>query len=114
MLKWLLLYYCYYYYRYEPEDQLEWSLVLEEIKGFIKAEAAVAVLHADSNPIVLSYRWEFIVSIIRLKGLFAARAFDTNWHWNASLWKKKKKNWRKSTTTKKSSKFSNEQIQNEN
>ncbi|XP_055319814.1 protein SCAI isoform X2 [Sitodiplosis mosellana] len=41
---------------YEPEDQLEWSLVLEEIKGFIKAEAAVAVLHADSNPIVLSYR----------------------------------------------------------
>lgn len=42
--------------RYEPEDQLEWSLVLEEIKGFIKAEAAVAVLHADSNPIVLSYR----------------------------------------------------------
>lgn len=42
--------------RYEPEDQLEWSLVLEEIKGFIKAEAAVAVLHADSNPIVLSHR----------------------------------------------------------
>lgn len=42
--------------RYEPEDQLEWSLVLEEIKGFVKAEAAVAVLHADSNPIVLSYR----------------------------------------------------------
>lgn len=43
-------------FRYEPEDQLEWSLVLEEIKGFVKAEAAVAVLHADSNPIVLSYR----------------------------------------------------------
>ena len=42
--------------RYEPEDQLEWSLVLEEIKGFIKAEAAVAVLHADTNPIVLSHR----------------------------------------------------------
>lgn len=43
---------------YEPEDQLEWSLVLDEIKGFIKAEAAVAVLHADSNPIVLSHRWD--------------------------------------------------------
>lgn len=42
---------------YEPEDQLEWSLVLEEIRGFIKAESAVAVLHADSNPIVLSHRW---------------------------------------------------------
>ncbi|ETN58103.1 hypothetical protein AND_010294 [Anopheles darlingi] len=41
--------------RYEPEDQLEWSLVLEEIKGFIKAESAVAVLHADTNPIVLSH-----------------------------------------------------------
>ncbi|XP_017862424.1 PREDICTED: protein SCAI isoform X2 [Drosophila arizonae] len=40
---------------YEPEDHLEWSLVLEEIKGFIKAEAAVAVLHADSNPIILSH-----------------------------------------------------------
>ncbi|XP_055382653.1 protein SCAI isoform X3 [Condylostylus longicornis] len=40
---------------YEPEDHLEWSLVLDEIKGFIKAEAAVAVLHADSNPIVLSH-----------------------------------------------------------
>lgn len=42
--------------RYEPEDQLEWQLVLDEIKGFIKAESAVAVLHADSNPIVLSHR----------------------------------------------------------
>jgi len=46
-----------FYCRYEPEDQLEWSLVLDEIKGFIKAEAAVAVLHADSNPIVLSHRY---------------------------------------------------------
>ncbi|XP_063699214.1 protein SCAI isoform X2 [Culicoides brevitarsis] len=41
---------------YEPDDQLEWQLVLDEIKGFIKAESAVAVLHADSNPIVLSHR----------------------------------------------------------
>lgn len=31
-------------------------MVLEEIKGFIKAESAVAVLHADTNPIVLSHR----------------------------------------------------------
>lgn len=43
-------------FSYEPEDALEWALVLDEIKGFIKAEAAVAVLHADSNPIVLSHR----------------------------------------------------------
>jgi Protein SCAI len=41
---------------YEPEDALEWALVLDEIKGFIKADAAVSVLHADSNPIVLSHR----------------------------------------------------------
>lgn len=42
---------------YEPEDALEWALVLDEIKGFIKADQAVSVLHADSNPIVLTHRW---------------------------------------------------------
>lgn len=41
---------------YEPDDQIEWSLVLEEIKSFIKADAMISVLHADSNPIVLSHR----------------------------------------------------------
>ncbi|XP_046997506.1 protein SCAI isoform X1 [Schistocerca americana] len=41
---------------YEPDDQLEWSLVLEEIKSFIKADGVVSVLHADSNTIVLSHR----------------------------------------------------------
>ncbi|XP_070497595.1 protein SCAI isoform X3 [Chironomus tepperi] len=41
---------------YEPEDALEWALVLDEIKGFIKADAAVSVLHAENaNPIVLSH-----------------------------------------------------------
>jgi Protein SCAI len=45
-----------FYFSYEPEDALEWALVLDEIKGFIKADAAVSVLHADSNPIVLSHR----------------------------------------------------------
>jgi hypothetical protein len=43
---------------YEPEDALEWALVLDEIKGFIKADAAVSVLHAENaNPIVLSHRY---------------------------------------------------------
>ncbi|KAL0279960.1 UNVERIFIED_CONTAM: hypothetical protein PYX00_001400 [Menopon gallinae] len=41
---------------YEPDDQLEWTLVLEEIKSFIKADALVSVIHADSNTIVLSHR----------------------------------------------------------
>ena len=42
---------------YEPDDQLEWTLVLEEIKSFIKADGLVSVLHADSNAIVLSHRY---------------------------------------------------------
>lgn len=41
---------------YEPEDQVEWNLVLDEIKGFVKAESAVGVLYADSNPVVLTHR----------------------------------------------------------
>lgn len=42
---------------YEPDDQMEWTLVLDEIKAFVKAESAVAVLHAESNaPVVLTNR----------------------------------------------------------
>lgn len=41
---------------YEPDDQLEWSLVLDEIKSFITADAIVSVIHPDTNPIVLSHR----------------------------------------------------------
>ncbi|TRY63940.1 hypothetical protein TCAL_10957 [Tigriopus californicus] len=41
---------------YEPDDQLEWSLVLGEIKGFIEADTVVNVLDSDSNSIVLSHR----------------------------------------------------------
>ncbi|MCL4127006.1 UNVERIFIED_CONTAM: hypothetical protein GTU68_047934, partial [Idotea baltica] len=41
---------------YEPEDQLEWSLVLGEIKSFIDADNGVNVLDMDSNTIVLSHR----------------------------------------------------------
>lgn len=42
---------------YEPDDQVEWNLVLDEIKAFVKAESAVAVLHAESNtPVVLTHR----------------------------------------------------------
>lgn len=53
-------------FSYEPEDALEWALVLDEIKGFIKAETAVAVLHADSNPIVLSHRLDIPPNFILL------------------------------------------------
>ena len=41
---------------YEPEDQLEWSLVLSEVKSFIEADSVVNVLDSDSNSIVLSHR----------------------------------------------------------
>ena len=41
---------------YEPEDQLEWTLVLGEIKSFIEADTVVNVLDWDSNSIVLSHR----------------------------------------------------------
>ena len=42
---------------YEPDDQIEWSLVLDEIKAFITADSMVTVFHPDSNPIVISHRW---------------------------------------------------------
>ena len=41
---------------YEPEDQLEWSLVLAEVKAFVEADAVVNVLDSDSSSIVLSHR----------------------------------------------------------
>ena len=41
---------------YEPDDQLEWSLVQSEIKSFIEADTVVNVLDSDSNSIVLSHR----------------------------------------------------------
>ena len=46
---------------YEPEDQLEWSLVLGEIKAFIEADTIVNVLDSDSNSIVLSHRYRIIM-----------------------------------------------------
>lgn len=41
---------------YEPEDQLEWSLVLNEIRSFIEADHLVNVVDLDSSTIVLSHR----------------------------------------------------------
>lgn len=41
---------------YEPDDQMEWYLVLGEIKAFIEADTIVNVLDSDSNSIVLSHR----------------------------------------------------------
>lgn len=42
---------------YEPEDQVEWGVVLNEVKAFIDADSVVNVLDSDSNSIVLSHRY---------------------------------------------------------
>ena len=41
---------------YEPEDQLEWSLVLGEIKVFVESDTFLNVIDGDSNSLVLSHR----------------------------------------------------------
>lgn len=41
---------------YEPDDQIEWSVVIQEVKAFLAAEAVVNILHSDQNAIVLSHR----------------------------------------------------------
>jgi hypothetical protein len=42
---------------YEPDDHVDWTHVLDELKAFVKADSAVAVLRADSNvPVVLPHR----------------------------------------------------------
>lgn len=41
---------------YEPEDQVEWNMVLEELKAFVKSETVIGVMHNDSVPVVLSHR----------------------------------------------------------
>uniref|UniRef100_T1J794 Protein SCAI n=1 Tax=Strigamia maritima TaxID=126957 RepID=T1J794_STRMM len=41
---------------YEPEDQLEWSLVLAEIKAFIEADNKVNIIDNDSTSVILSHR----------------------------------------------------------
>ncbi|KAJ8687938.1 hypothetical protein QAD02_023733 [Eretmocerus hayati] len=40
---------------YEPDDQVEWNLVLDEIKAFVGAESAVEVLESNI-PVVLTHR----------------------------------------------------------
>ena len=41
---------------YEPEDRLEWQLVVSEVKAFLEAEYIVRVVDVDSSSVVLSHR----------------------------------------------------------
>lgn len=41
---------------YDPEDQLEWKLVLDEIRSFIEADNVLAVISMNKMPLILSHR----------------------------------------------------------
>ncbi|XP_049886103.1 protein SCAI [Pectinophora gossypiella] len=41
---------------YDPDDQIEWTVVVDEVKAFIQAEPIVSVIHPDNYPVVLSHR----------------------------------------------------------
>lgn len=41
---------------YDPEDQAEWTVVVNEVKAFIKAEPVVSVVHPDNYSVILSHR----------------------------------------------------------
>ena len=41
---------------YEPDDQLEWSMVLTEIKSFLEADAIMTVVDLDNMPLVIPHR----------------------------------------------------------
>lgn len=41
---------------YDPDDQMEWTVVVDEVKAFIQAEPVVSVIHHDNYPVILSHR----------------------------------------------------------
>lgn len=45
-----------YVNRYDPEDQLEWSQILNEIKAFVEADNIVSIVDVDNSTVVLSHR----------------------------------------------------------
>ncbi|KPM02146.1 hypothetical protein QR98_0005530 [Sarcoptes scabiei] len=41
---------------YDPEDQFEWKLVLDEIRSFIEADNVLAVISMNKTPLIVSHR----------------------------------------------------------
>ncbi|VEL28017.1 unnamed protein product [Protopolystoma xenopodis] len=41
---------------YDPEDHLEWTMVVQEIRDFIEADSICPVLDSDNMPIVVTHR----------------------------------------------------------
>lgn len=41
---------------YDPDDQMEWTVVVDEVKAFVKAEPVVGVINNENYPILISHR----------------------------------------------------------
>lgn len=41
---------------YQPDDQMEWNLVLTEIRNFLESDNLVAVIDLDNMPLIISHR----------------------------------------------------------
>lgn len=41
---------------YDPDDQVEWTVVVDEVKAFIHAEPVVSVVNTDNQTMILSHR----------------------------------------------------------
>ncbi|XP_063837575.1 protein SCAI [Ostrinia nubilalis] len=41
---------------YDPDDQVEWTVVVDEVKAFIHAEPIVSVVNTDNQTMILSHR----------------------------------------------------------
>jgi Protein SCAI len=63
---------------YEPDDQLEWSLVLGEIKSFLEADAILNILDADSNPMVISHRYLKFPFFVRMSPRHKKKRSETD------------------------------------
>lgn len=42
---------------YDPDDQVEWTVVVDEVKAFLQAESVIAVIHSDGVPAILFNRY---------------------------------------------------------
>ncbi|XP_026331881.1 protein SCAI [Hyposmocoma kahamanoa] len=41
---------------YDPDDQVEWTVVVDEVKAFLQAESVIAVIHSDGVPAIVFNR----------------------------------------------------------
>lgn len=41
---------------YDPDDQIEWTVVVDEVKAFLQAESIISVVHSDGVPAIVFNR----------------------------------------------------------